>query len=149
MRLEVGYPDRGDELQILTDGGGEHVLSNLGAVISAGYVTAMADFSKRVHVGAALSGYLLDLAAASRQHRHLALGMSPRALLGLQRAVRVHAAADGRSFAGPDDVKALASVVLAHRLIVSPEALLQGVTAAEVLDEIITATPVPRETPTA
>ena len=149
MRLEVGYPARSDELQILTDGGGDQVLSTLGPVISAGYVTAMGDFAKRVHVGAALSGYLLDLAAATRTHRHLALGMSPRAVLGLQRAIRVHAAADGRSFAGPDDVKELAPVVLAHRLIVAPEALLQGVTSADVIGEILAATPVPRETPTA
>jgi MoxR-like ATPase len=134
-------------MQVLASDGGNQALADLHSVIPASHVTAMADYARRVHVGDALSGYLLDLAAATRSHQHLALGMSPRAVLGLQRAVRVLAAAEGRSFASPDDVKRLARVVLAHRLIVSPEAQLQGITSADVLDEILTRTAVPRETP--
>jgi MoxR-like ATPase len=147
MRLTVGYPARDDEMQVLASDGGNQALSDLHAVVPAHHITAMADYARRVHVGDALSGYLLDLAAATRSHQHLALGMSPRAVLGLQRAVRVLAAAEGRSFASPDDVKRLARVVLAHRLIVSPEAQLQGITSGDVLDDIVSRTAVPRETP--
>ena len=76
----------------------------------------------------ALKSYLVDLASASRRHPHLALGMSPRATLALQRVARARAAASGRSYVVPDDLKALAEPVLAHRLLVTPEAQLQGIT---------------------
>lgn len=145
MRLQVGYPARTDELQVLANDGGDGALAALRPVVSDRHVIALADYAARIHVGPALAGYLLDLADATRTHRHLALGMSPRAVLGLQRAIRVRAAAEGRSFASPDDVKALAQVVLAHRLIVSPEGQLQGISSAEVIDEVLSATSVPRE----
>jgi MoxR-like ATPase len=145
MRVAVGYPDREDELDVLSSEGGDDALAALTPVVSAGHVAAMADYTRRIHVGPALAGYLVDLAAATRQHTHLALGMSPRAVLGLQRAIRVLAAAEGRSFATPDDVKALADVVLAHRLIVSPDAQLQGYDAHDVLREVLASVPVPTE----
>jgi MoxR-like ATPase len=145
MRVAVGYPRREDELDVLASEGGDDALAELTPIVSAGHVAAMADYSRRIHVGPALAGYLVDLAAATRDHPHLALGMSPRAVLGLQRAIRVRAAAEGRSFATPDDVKALADVVLAHRLIVSPEAQLQGIDAHDVLREVLASVPVPAE----
>jgi MoxR-like ATPase len=148
MRVSVGYPARADEMEVLASEGGDGALAELGPVVSATHVAAMSDYARRIHVGSSLAAYLLDLAAASRSHHHLALGMSPRAVLGLQRAVRVRAAIDGRSYATPDDVKELADVVLAHRLIVSPEAQLQGIDAHDVLAEVLATTPVPTEVAT-
>lgn len=145
MRLRIGYPARQDELQVLADEGGDGALESLTPVVDHAHVAALTAYSSRVHVGAPLASYLLDLAGATRTHRHLSLGMSTRAVLGLQRAVRVRAAALGRSFATPDDVKYLAHVVLAHRLILSPEAQLQGITASEIVDDVLAGTAVPRE----
>ena len=91
----------------------------------------------------ALKSYLVDLANASRRHPHLALGMSPRATLALQRVARARAAASGRTYVVPDDLKALAEPVLAHRLLVTPEAQLQGISAGDALTEVLRAVPVP------
>ena len=96
-----------------------------------------------MHVAPGLKGYLVDLANATRRHPSLALGMSPRATLALQRVARARAAADGRSYVVPDDLKALAEPVLAHRLLVTPEAQLAGATPADVLAEVLHAVPVP------
>jgi MoxR-like ATPase len=147
MKLSVGYPGRDDELSILEDEGGDSALSQLGPVVGPVELASLADMARRVHVAPTLAGYLLDLASATRQHRALALGMSPRAVLGLQRVIRVRAASLGRGYATADDVKAVAAVVLGHRLIVSPEAQIQGVAAVDVLDEVLSTTPVPREAP--
>ena len=147
MKLSVGYPGRDDELSILEDEGGDTALAQLGPVVGPAELTSLADMARRVHVAPTLAGYLLDLAAATRQHRALALGMSPRAVLGLQRVIRVRAASTGRGYATADDVKAVAGVVLGHRLIVSPEAQIQGVNSIDVLDEVLASTPVPREAP--
>jgi MoxR-like ATPase len=100
-----------------------------------------------VHVAPALKGYLVDLANASRRHPGLALGMSPRATLALQRVSRARAAAAGRSYVTPDDLKALAEPVLAHRLLVTPEAQLQGTSAADALGEVLRTVPVPAGRP--
>ena len=145
MRLHIGYPARADELQVLANDGGDEALAELRAVLSGDHVVAMTRYATKVHVGPALSSYLLDIAEATRTHRHLALGMSPRAVLGLQRAARVRAAAEGRSFVSPDDVKSLAHPVLCHRLLVSAEGQLQGIGAEEIVSEVLESTRVPRE----
>jgi len=91
----------------------------------------------------ALAAYLLDLAAASRNHPDLALGISPRALLGLQRVIRVRAAASGRSYATADDVKAVAVPVLAHRIVLSPVAGLAGHRTDAVITALLATVAVP------
>jgi MoxR-like ATPase len=88
-------------------------------------------------------GYLVDLADASRRHPALALGMSPRATLALQKAARARAAANGRTFVVPDDIKDLARPVLAHRFVLTPEAAMQAGDAAEVVDDVLRKVPVP------
>jgi MoxR-like ATPase len=143
MRVSVGYPSAESELQILDTHGDHDALDDIGAVISAVDVDRMAAAARGIHVAPALKGYLVDLAAASRRHPHLALGMSPRATLALQRVARARAAADGRAYVVPDDLKALAEPVLAHRLLVTPEAQIQGVSAADALGEVLGAVPVP------
>ena len=84
-----------------------------------------------------------DIAEATRRHHAIAFGMSPRAVLALQNASRVQAASVLRSYVTPDDIKALARNVIPHRLMVAPEAQIQGITALQIVDQILDAIPVP------
>jgi MoxR-like ATPase len=97
-----------------------------------------------LHVSEALSNYVLDLAHATREHPRVALGLSTRGVLALLRAARVHAGLRGGDFVAPDDVQAVARWVLAHRLVLKPEAALDGETDLGVVGAILEATGVPR-----
>ena len=103
----------------------------------------MVSQARAVFVAPALKGYIVDLAAATRTHPSLALGMSPRAALALQRAARAWAAAQGRDYVTPDDVKSLARPVLSHRLALSPDAHVGGLGPEDALEEILASVPVP------
>ncbi len=143
LRISLGYPSRDAELAILDTMGAHETLATIGPVASTDDVLAMIAAVKQVHLAPALKGYLVDLAETSRRHPALALGLSPRATLQLARAIRAHAAACGRSYATPDDVKALARPVLAHRVLVRHEAQLQGASGSTVIDEVLRSVPVP------
>ncbi len=143
MRISVGYPARDAELGILETSGGDTALGLLQPVATAADVMFMADEARHLHVAPALRGYLVDLAETTRRHPALALGMSPRATLALQRVARARAAADGRSYVTPDDLKAMAPAVLSHRLLLTPEAAMQGTGAAEIVDDVLRQVSVP------
>jgi MoxR-like ATPase len=143
MRVSIGYPARDAELQMLDTHGDHDAFQDIGAVIDATDIKAMIDVARTVHLAPSLKGYLVELAEATRQHPRLALGMSPRAVLNLQRAARARAVAAGRNYVVPDDIKALAEPVLAHRLVVTPEAQLAGMRSADVLGEVLRTVPVP------
>ena len=147
MRVSVGYPSPESELEILDTHGDHDALDDIGSVITAAEIEQLAVAARGVHVAPALKSYLVELANASRRHPHLALGMSPRATLALQRVARARAAAQARSYVVPDDLKALAEPVLAHRLLVTPEAQLQGISAGDALDEVLRAVAVPAGKP--
>ena len=147
MRVSVGYPSTEHELQILDTHGDHDALEDIGAVLTAAQVHALAVTAKGIHVAPALKGYLVELANATRRHPHLSLGMSPRATLALQKVARARAAAAGRTYIIPDDLKALAEPVLAHRLLVTPEAQLQGISTSDALTEVLRAVPVPSGKP--
>ena len=143
LRVAVGYPDRGAELEILDTHAAQSTLEELRPVATASDVRAMTQAARLVHVAPSLKAYLVDLAEASRRHPGLALGMSPRATLSLQRAARAYAAAQGRNYVLPDDVKVLAGPVLSHRLMLTPEAQLQGSDAAGVVADVLGSVAVP------
>jgi MoxR-like ATPase len=143
MRVSVGYPNRAAEIEVLDTHGDSSPLDTITAVASAQEVQAMIASVRSVHVAPSLKSYLVDVADGTRRHPHLALGMSPRATLSLQRVARGRAAAAGRSYVLPDDIKALAVPVLAHRLMVTPEAQLQGLTSADALTDVLSTVPVP------
>ena len=147
LRVSMGYPDREAELQILQTHGDDDGLERLGPVVTAEQVNAMVAAARTVHVAPALQGYLVDLADASRRHPHTAVGVSPRASLALQRIVRARAATRGRSYVVPDDIKAVAVPVLAHRLLLSPEAHVARVTAADVVADLLARVPQPDPRP--
>jgi MoxR-like ATPase len=143
MRISVGYPSADGELQVLTTHGQGSTLDTLQPVVSADDVAAMVATVGAVHVSPEVSRYLVDLAEATRRHPSLALGMSPRATLAWQRAARANAALSGRSFVQPDDVKALAHSVLGHRLLLTPEAELQGRSTSDAVDDVLRTVPTP------
>ena len=143
MRVSVGYPGRDAEVSILDTHGGDDALARLGPVLTAGQIAGLVSAVRSVHVATALRSYLVELAEATRRHSAVAVGMSPRATLALQRVARARAATQGRSYVVPDDVKVLAESVLSHRLILSPEAQLQGMTAADVVSDILRNVPIP------
>ena len=143
IRLSLGYPDRESELKILDTYANATPIDGLQPVVSLADIGRMAAAVRGVHVAPALKGYLVDLAAASRAHRALSLGMSPRATLAMQKAIRASAAAQGRAYATPDDVKAIAVAVLAHRVALSPDAQLQHISSADVVNDLLKRVPVP------
>ncbi|MFP4511902.1 MAG: AAA family ATPase [Acidimicrobiales bacterium] len=143
MRISVGYPSAEGELSILETHGQGGVLDQLSPVTSAAEIQTMVETARAARVHPEISRYLVDLAGATRQHRSLALGMSPRATLGWLRAARALAALNGRGFVIPDDLKTLAHPVLGHRLMLTPEAELQGRSTAEAVDDILRTVPAP------
>jgi MoxR-like ATPase len=143
MRLSVGYPSRGSELEILDTHASGGTLSEVHPVATAEQIQTLVNSVKAIHVAPALKHYLVDLADATRRHPNVALGMSPRATLALQRAARARAAAAGRTYVIPDDIKALADPVLSHRLMLSSDAQLQGINAGKVVADVLGAVPVP------
>jgi MoxR-like ATPase len=132
----------------LPESHGDHTtLGDISSVASSAQVESLIATARAVHVAPSLKGYLVDLADATRRHPKLALGMSPRATLSLMRVARARAASSGRQYIVPDDLKVLARPVLGHRLLVTAEAQLQGISSSEVLEEILHAVPVPTGLP--
>jgi MoxR-like ATPase len=143
MRISVGYPDRDNELAILHAHESDGLIDRLQPVANIDDVTAMTTMVTMVHIDPELRAYLIDLAEATRRHPAVSLGMSPRATLSLQRVSRARAAAQGRTFVTDDDIKGVATEVISHRLLLRPEAQLQGTTAEAVIGDILQAIPVP------
>jgi MoxR-like ATPase len=143
MRVSIGYPAHDAEVGILDTHGDHDSLADIGRVITANDVLGMIASVRAVHVAPSLKSYLVEVADASRRHPRLALGMSPRATLSLQRVSRARAAAAGRNYVVPDDLKALAEPVLAHRLLTTPEAQLAGITAVDALRDVLRSVPLP------
>jgi MoxR-like ATPase len=149
VKIESTYPQREQELELLA-----RVASGFDArSIEPATVHAVAEPSellhvqdevRRVHVAAAVQQYVLDVIGATRTHRRLTLGASPRAGVALLTGAQAAAAIDARDYATPDDVKLVAPLILPHRLIVQPQAEIDGVRASTVLEEILHAVPVPR-----
>jgi MoxR-like ATPase len=148
LRIDMGYPERAAESEILARYGGvltpAHAALDAVEGIDRALLGEARELTERLHVSEALGGYVLDLAAASREHPRLALGLSTRGLLALVKAARVAAGMRGADFVTPDDVKQVAPWILSHRLVLTPEATLEGVSDAQVVDNLLTTTPVPR-----
>ncbi len=148
LRIEVDYPARAAEAEILTRYGGmlaaaSATLADVAALPGPLLAEARAA-AEAMHVDAALVAYVLDLAQASREHPHLSLGLSTRGALALLKAARITAGLRGADFVTPDDVKDSAVWVMAHRLVLTPEAALEGTTDVEVVGTLLAETAVPR-----
>ncbi|HJR18745.1 MAG TPA: MoxR family ATPase [Actinomycetota bacterium] len=143
MRLSIGYPNTQSEVEVLHKHGKHSVLEEIEPVTDARAILAMIEAAKQVHVAETLVSYIVELIASTRKTSELSLGASPRASLALLRASRAYAASEGRDYVIPDDVKALASAVIAHRLIVSPEADMSGRSGADVVDDLLEQVAIP------
>ncbi|MDQ6613992.1 MAG: MoxR family ATPase [Actinomycetota bacterium] len=143
IRTGVGYPDLDSELEVLETQRSGSTIDQLSSVVPGGTVQEMTAVATRVHIADALMRYLVTVVAATRKQTGVRIGASPRGSLALARAARAFAAAQGRRYVLPEDIKALAVPVLAHRLILTPEAEIKGRTAADLVEEALAATPVP------
>jgi MoxR-like ATPase len=117
--------------------------AHLERVVTGEEVTAMRDSLHGVRVDDALLGYITEIVGRSRSHRSVYLGASPRASLGLLATARARAASQGRAFVIPDDVKSLAPAILRHRIILHPDAEIEGVSPDDCVSDILTGVPVP------
>jgi len=149
VRARTDYPRESEERALLARSAAgfdaRHLeTAGIGAIATADDVVAAQRDVRAIHVADSVQAYLYAIVARTRAANELALGASPRAALALLAAARAAAAIDGRTFATPDDVKSVASLVLAHRLIVRPEAELEGATAERVVDRILASVAVPK-----
>ena len=145
LRIRLGYPTPEEESDILLRFDRVSEPPEIDAVADAAELGEMQSLVSSVLVDDSIRLYIVDILQASRGNQALTLGASPRAGLALYKASQARAAIDGRDFVTPDDVKALAQAVLAHRLIVSSNARLRGRTAAQIVRELIAGIPVPIE----
>jgi MoxR-like ATPase len=145
VRVDLGYPTLDEEHEILTRYERADPLASLSPVTSPAELVALQGAREQVVVGEEVRSYLLDVVRSTRLDPRLQLGASPRAALALHRAVQARALLHGRAYALPDDVKALAVPVLGHRLVLSAQARLRGVTEAEILNGVLEGTKVPVE----
>ncbi|HZO22002.1 MAG TPA: MoxR family ATPase [Steroidobacteraceae bacterium] len=148
LRIDVSYPERIAETEILARYGktltaSRDALQEVGTLPAALLEQARMEVD-RVHVSEAITGYVLDIAQASRTQARLSLGLSTRGVIALVKAARTTAALRGSEFVAPDDVKEVAAWVIAHRLVLTPESALEGMTDLQVVDRLLAETPAPR-----
>ncbi|HEY2209627.1 MAG TPA: MoxR family ATPase [Gaiellaceae bacterium] len=144
VRISVGYPARTDEIEMLQrrlERGVDDV--ELEPVIDAPTLVALQQALEQVHVSEAIEGYVVDIVAATRESRRLAVGASPRGSLAVLKLSRAKAALAGRDFVTPEDVKAVAIPALAHRLTVRPELWVQRLRGEDVVAEVLETVPTP------
>jgi MoxR-like ATPase len=143
MRVAIGYPTLADEAKMLSEQTSGTPLELLQPVTSGAEVLALVEEAQGIYVEESVNRYVVALLRHTRSDSRLYLGGSPRAGIALVRVAKARALAHGRDFLAPDDVKAIAEPVLAHRLIVSPEARAAGTTSGELVRDALDKTPVP------
>ncbi|MFF3855762.1 AAA family ATPase [Micromonospora sp. NPDC002575] len=142
VKLSVGYPDEAVEVEVLR-GATVRSPEALPAITDTDTVGEMVRMAQRVHIAEPLYAYAVRLAAATRGHPQVRVGVSPRGVIALTRAACAYALIDGRGWIMPEDLKALAEPVFAHRLLLTSDAQVRGVSAAEVLRQAVASVPVP------
>lgn len=142
IRITVGYPEREDEIRILS-GEKKNPAEGLSSVITPEGLLALRQEVSRIHVEESLYGYMVDIARATRNHPDIRLGVSPRGTMALSAMTRAHALMEGRSYATPDDVAAVTPYTLGHRISLSGDARYAGKTAESVLSSLLSSLPLP------
>jgi MoxR-like ATPase len=143
LRLKLGYPSKRDEALVLERQQFHHPYEDLQEVVSTAELFAAQDSVRAVHVSQAIKDYIVELTHQTREHPDVYLGASPRGSLALYRAGQARAAIHGRDYVIPDDVKALASPALAHRVILGPGARLQDLSTESVVLDVLKRVAVP------
>lgn len=147
IKTAIGYPDDAAMIRILQGYRGAH--EELHPVATTGMITQAQDFANRVHVSPLVAGYVVRLVEATRRAAEVRLGASVRGALALTRLASAWAAAGGRHYVTPDDVRDLALATLSHRLVLEPEAEFDGVTAEQVVSQVLLDVAPPQENGTA
>jgi len=145
LKVNVSYPSLDVEKSLLAAcaAGFDSEHLNLEPVIDRATLLEMQHVPETVEVGPSIIDYIARIVAATRTHRAIEVGASPRASIGLLRVARAAAAADGRSFVVPDDVKSFARAVLRHRIVLFPDSGIEGITPDDVVTSILAETSVP------
>jgi len=143
MRIGLGYPATEDEMTMLDRQQYVHPVDRIEQVVTADELLAAQQRVRHVYIDDLVKEYIVKLVKATRKHPDVYLGASPRGSIALYRTSQARAAILGRDYVMPDDVKALAHVTLAHRLIISPSARIKNVDPRAVIQEILDSTPVP------
>jgi MoxR-like ATPase len=149
VRTSIGYPGRHAEDQLLASTAKRARPEDLGVIGGAAMLANLAEAVDNVFVAPEVRAYVLDIVQATRHHPSLLFGASPRAGLALLRTACGHAVIGGRDYLTPDDVKAVAEVVLGHRLAITSAAELGGSSASSLIGELLASTPVPVRAPVA
>jgi len=147
IRIRMGYPSPAEELTILSAQQYQHPIENLQQVVSEEEILWTQQAVRQVYVADEIKQYIINLVNATRSHSDVYLGSSPRGSLALFRTAQTRAAMAGRDYVVPDDIKALAEVTLAHRVIVGPSARIHDVSSEQIVRDILAMTPVPGATP--
>ncbi|MBS1847167.1 MAG: MoxR family ATPase [Actinobacteria bacterium] len=145
MRTSLGYPDHDTTVALLAEASQRDRSTNVEPLITATAVAQMADLAGDVHVDSAVLAYVTSIAEQTRQHPQVKLGVSTRGCLALVRATKAWAASRGRNHVIPDDVKVLAHPVLAHRVLLSPDAEFSGTSSTQILEQILTGVSAPSD----
>ncbi|MBI3733063.1 MAG: MoxR family ATPase [Chloroflexi bacterium] len=143
VRLSIGYPSAANEIAVLDAQQHTHPIESLQQVLGVEELLAAQKRVRDVHLDQALKEYIVSVVTATRKHPDIYLGASPRGSLALYRTAQARAAIQGREYAIPDDIKALAIPTLAHRMIISPAARLKNVNPSQVVQEVLDTIPVP------
>jgi MoxR-like ATPase len=145
MRTSLGYPDHQTTVRLLSEASTRDRASLVKPLIAASTVVEMATLAATVHVDPAVLSYVSLIAEETRRADGVLLGVSVRGALALVRAAKTWAAAAGRTFVAPDDIKALVGPVFGHRLILTPDAEFSGVNPSQVLARVVAEVPAPVE----
>lgn len=146
MRISLGYPEFEEELAVIEQQEQAHPIDSLEAVATPKDVIGLQEAAKEIYVDRAVREYIVNLTEATRDHRDVSLGASPRASLGLFRAARALALVLDRDYVIPDDIKTLAASVTAHRIILSPSARMRGVRSVDLVSDLLNTITVPGAT---
>lgn len=145
IRVSLGYPSFLDEIKVLENQQMIHPIFLLKQVVSREEILKVQELVKNIYISAAVKRYIVEITRATRHHKDIYLGASPRGSIGLFKAGQVIAALNGRDYVLPDDIKHLAESVLAHRIVVNPSALVHNTSASSVIHEILDTVQVPTE----
>jgi MoxR-like ATPase len=143
MRISLGYPEFMEEMAIIEQQEQAHPIESLQPVATPEEVVSLQQAAKSIYVDQLVRQYIVSLIEATRRHREVSLGASPRASLGLFRSARALALVRDRDYVIPDDIKQLAPSVIAHRLVLSPSARMRGLQSTDVVTDLLSNVPVP------
>ncbi len=143
LKIKMGYPTRGQEVEILRRAENGKSIEKIDAVLTLAQLIELQELVQGVYVEDSVKNYMVELASQTRENNYVYLGVSPRATIALMKASQAYAFMKGRSYVIPDDVQHLAPYVFSHRLVLKPDARYDDVTAEEIIERILAKTPVP------